>query len=139
MKMKASPKKLPDDLLTLDVEWRIVLAKQGDGELLAELLRSERRRNEVLQFEPTSELLWSFLTDVITGEIKLPAPRKLTYLAKTRRWQREKAVARGLDIYMGKRRNKSERTLWMRKLCAAYGTTPNAVAAFQQSSRKRRS
>jgi hypothetical protein len=136
--MKAPPKKFPDDLATADMEWRIMLAKQGDGEMLAELLCSEEQRNKALQFAPTAELLWGFFTDVVTGETKLPKPHKRTWLAKNRHWLREQAVARGVDAYLGKRRNKAERELWTRKLCKAYGTTPNAVAAFKKASRRRR-
>ena len=134
--MNGSPKKLPPDIMNVDLEWRIDLAKKGDGEPLAELLRSERRRDELLRSKPRADFLWDFLAGVVAGEIKLPAPRKRTYLTKSRRWLLEAAVARG--VYMGKCRNSAERDYWTRKLCEAYGTTPDRVAAFTRSNRRRR-
>lgn len=127
------------DLLTVDLEWRITLAKEGDGELLAELLGSEHERDQLLQSEPRAKLLWDFLGDVVAGKIKLPPPRKLTYEQRRTRYWREKWVVRGVDAHMGKRRDKSERALWTRKLCEVYGTTPIAVADFKRNSRRRRS
>jgi len=138
MKRPPKPNKLPPDLMNLDLEWRIALTRKGDGELLAELLRDEESREKLLQFKPTADFLWDFLAGVVACEIKLPAPRKLTYLAKHKRWLREKVVTRGVDAYIGKRRDKPERDYWTRKLCEVYGTTPEAVEAFKRSSRRRR-
>jgi hypothetical protein len=127
------------DIMTSELEWRIELARKGDGELLAEWLRSNQERDELLQCEPAAEILWSFLADVVAGKARLSAPLKLSYMARKRRWVREERVAAAVAARMNSRRNKSERDYWTRKLCEAYGTTPDAVADFIRSSQRRRS
>lgn len=128
---------MADNIAVVNLEWLIALARKGDGEQLAEALRSKEQRDRLLRIEgDAAELLWSLLADALTG--KIPKPKKRTWLAKDRRWFRERAVARSVDAHMGKRRDVEERALWTRKLCEVYDTTPNNVAAFKRSARKRR-
>jgi hypothetical protein len=125
------------NLVTVDLDWRINLAKKGDGELLADLISSAQDRKWLIRHEP----LWDFLAAVVHGKVRLPRPRKLTWLAKDRRWQRERAVARAVHVQMkidGKQRDKGAREYWTRKYCVAYGTTPAAVAAYKHTAKRRR-
>jgi len=142
MKKDAAQKSLlnkpPDDIATEGLKFLIHLAKKGDGKLLADSLRSEQELDHLLHSEATAELLREFLAGVVSGEIKLAPPCKLTYIAKSNRWLAEKLVAWGVNAHIVKRRKKSERDYWTRKLCDLYGTTPNAVANFRRSSRRRR-
>lgn len=111
------------DLAVVDLEWRIWLAKKGDGELLAELLR----RNE-----PIHPTLREFLAGVVASRIKLKRPvlRTRTYMARGQRWHNERMVVHCVDAEMGKRRNTAERTRLIDKFSQIFGTNPNAVSDF---------
>ncbi|NVN88604.1 MAG: hypothetical protein HXX15_21200 [Rhodopseudomonas sp.] len=120
------------DLTEIDLEWKIGLAQKGDGELLAELIRSD---------EPIKPILREFLADVVAGKIKLAVPvlRTRSYIAKSGRWLREKAVVRAVRVKMrdaGKERDKFLRTKLTRIWCGVYGTTPNDVEDYQRHSRR---
>jgi hypothetical protein len=116
------------DLAVVDLEWRIWLAKNGDGELLAELLR----RNE-----PIHATLREFLAEVVAGKIKLKRPilRPRTYMAQGQRWHSERMVVHCVNVEMGKRRNTHERTHLIDKFSQIFRTTPNAVGAFLKHGR----
>jgi hypothetical protein len=119
---------MADSLADVDLEWRIDLARKGDGELLAELLR----RNE-----PIPPKLREFLIGVFAGEIKLKRPllRTRTYMARSRLWLREKSVMQIVEIEMrkhGKQRDKNLRTQLIRKWCEVYGTSPAEVDRFRK-------
>jgi hypothetical protein len=119
------------DIADVDLEWRILLAKDGDGELLAELLH----RNE-----PIHPTLRKFLAEVVAGKIRLKPPRKLTYKSRSRQYLREQMVVWFVEHEMsesGKRRDKDLRTELTQKWCKANGTTVNAVADFQRYQKSR--
>src|SRR5262249_34995414 len=108
--------------------------KQGDGGLLAELLSRKEEREWLLRHE----FLWNFLAAVVSGKVRLPPLRKLTWLGKDRRHWREEAGLRAVEARLGQRRDKNKRTYWTDQFCEVYDTTPERVAAHKQTSLRRR-
>jgi hypothetical protein len=120
------------DLSELDLEWRISLAKDGDGGPLAKRLLSDAY--------PITSSLRKFLAGVVTGKIKLKRPRKLTYESREQRHWRERKVVWMVNYEMrqaGKQRDKKLRTFPIRKWCEKFGTKPNIVADYRKRNRRR--
>ena len=119
------------DLAVVNLEWMISLALDGDGEMLAELIR---------QNEPVHPILREFLADVVSGKIRLAPRRKLTYKSGLRRYLSEKMVVFFVESEMrdnGKQRDKALRTKLTHKWCKAYGTTINAVDDYLRYQKSR--
>ena len=122
-----------DDLESVELEWLIELARKGDGEQLADLIR----RNE-----PLDPKLRAFVADVVAGKIRLRRPPKVTYLDRRRsRWNREKQLVEIVEFKMreaGKQRDLAMRARLTGEWCPDFGTTPKRVAEYIKSNRRRR-
>lgn len=104
-----------------NLEFLIDLAHNGDGGLLADIMRRGVRIHPTLR---------EFLAAVVAGEIRLKSPRKRTVLAMSERGWQEKRVARDVEIGMrehGKQRDKELRTALTRKACKFYGGRNSAA------------
>jgi hypothetical protein len=133
MKPVRTGERIAHDLAEVDLEWRIDLAKKGDGGPLAKWLLSDN-------FAPRKILL-AFFAGVVTGKIKLKRPRKLTYELREQRHLRERYVVLLVDHEMrlaGKQRDRNLRTKLTRKWCDRFDTTPNRVESYLRHPRRPR-
>src|SRR6266545_3312600 len=117
---------MEDDIWDAHLEWLIDLARRGDGELLAELLRGN---------EPIPPKLREFLAGVVAGKIKLKPPllRTRTFAEMSRRWLREKHAALAVEMEMrdrAKSRDLDLRTALIQKWSKCYGTDEAAVRRY---------
>lgn len=124
---------MADSIAEVDLEWRIGLARKGDGKPLAQLLLW-KNADRIYDLIPRN--LRAFLVKVVAGKIILKRPllRTRTYIARSRHWLREQAVTRAVEMEMrahGKLRDKGLRTLLTRKWSKVYGTTVTRVDAFR--------
>ena len=110
----------------VDLEWLIGLAQNGDGQLLAEVMR------RTMQGRPLAPALFDFVVKLVGGQIRL-TPRKRTVVWESERWWQERRVAFGVEIEMsrrGKQRDKNLRAALTREACEFWGTDPAAVGRF---------
>jgi hypothetical protein len=122
------------DLLDVNLEWLIELARQGDGEQLADLIRNG---------EPLAPLLREFLADVVAGKIRLKRPRKRsrTYLSRVNSSLPEKHAVQAVRAEMrglGRQRDTKLRAELTEKWGKVYGVSPVAIADYLKTNRSRR-
>jgi hypothetical protein len=118
-------------------DWFVELARTGDGSLLAEVLRGHEKKADA----PLPPHVWRFLADVLDGRVKLKRRKKLTAIAKDRRYLKEKMVARMVRFEMrecGRQRDKQLRVGLIRRWSDYYDTTPANVERYLRLSRQRR-
>jgi hypothetical protein len=125
---------MTQDLAIVDLLWKIELARNGDGEMLAQLLRLQGER-------PLHPALKKFLADVVAGKVKLKRPRWLTWRWKhVDRYWREGRVVFMVDFEMekrGKQRDKHLRKKLTSKWCKEFDTNERAVAEYRKREPRR--
>jgi hypothetical protein len=119
-------------LAEVDLEWRIDLAKKGDGGPLAKWLLSDHSAPQQLR---------EFFAGVVTGKIRLKRQRKRTHESEERRHLHERFVVQMVDHEMqlaGKQRDRNLRTKLTSKWCDRCGTTPSRVDDYLRHPRRPR-
>lgn len=111
------------DTVVVNLDFLIELARNGDGKLLAEIIRKCGLYHPKLR-----DFARDLVIDALEGKIQ--RPHKLTWAAARDRGWRERAVVRAVNRKMGNRRNTDQRTAWTKEFCDRYDTTADAVERF---------